>query len=70
MTFGYVKISLYYSFYLLEYLFIYWLHWVLIAAWVFSSCGDLGLLSAVHGLLIVVHGLFIVMASLVALHGL
>ena len=25
--------------------FIYWLHWVLIAAWVFSSCGDLGLLS-------------------------
>ena len=45
MAFGYVKISLYYSFYLLDYLFIYWLHWVLIAAWVFSSCGDLGLLS-------------------------
>ena len=44
-------------------LFIYfWLHWVFIAAWAFSSCSEWGLL------FVAVHGLLIAVASLVAEH--
>ena len=43
--------------------FIYfWLHWVFIAAWAFSSCGEWGLL------FVAVHGLLIAIACLVAEH--
>ena len=45
------------------YLFIFWLHWVFVAARGLSSCGEQGLF------LVVVHGLTAV-ASLVAEHGL
>ena len=46
-------------------LFIYfWLRWVFVAAWAFSSCGEQGLL------FVAVHGLLIAVASLVAEHGL
>ena len=44
--------------------FIYfWLCWVFVAAWAFSSCGEWGLL------FVVVHGLLIAVASLVVEHG-
>ena len=42
----------------------FWLHWILIAARAFSSCGEQGLLFAV------VCRLLIAVASLVAEHGL
>ena len=42
----------------------FWLRWVFIAAWAFSSCGERGLLFTV------VRGLLIVVASLVVEHGL
>ena len=46
-------------------LFIYfWLHWVFVAAWAFSSCGERGLL------FFAVRSLLIAVASLVAEHGL
>ena len=47
-------------------LFIYyfWLRWVFVAAWAFSSCGEWGLL------FIVVHRFLTAVASLVAEHGL
>ena len=46
------------------FLFIFWLRWVFVAAWAFSSCGEQGLL------FVAVRGLLIVVASLVAEHGL
>ena len=46
------------------YLFYFWLRWAFIAAWSFSSCGELGLL------FVAVCGLHIAVASLVAEHGL
>ena len=48
----------------LFYFIYFWLHWVLVAAQAFSSCGELGLL------FLVVHGLLIAVASLVVEHGL
>ena len=40
----------------------FWLCWVLLCAWIFSNCGEQGLL------LIVVHRLLIAVSSLVAKH--
>ena len=57
----------FFFFFLFISLFIYlfiWLHWVFVAAWAFSGCGECGLL------FVAVRGLLIAAASLVAEHGL
>ena len=65
-----LAISLFSFFFLI--LFIFWMHWIFVAACgLFSSCGEWGLLFVVgRGLLVAVHGLLIVVASLIAEHGL
>ena len=58
-----LKVFVYYFFKIkFIYLFIFWLRWVFVAAWAFSSCGEQGLL------FIAVGGLLIVVDSLVAEH--
>ena len=49
---------------LINNIYLFWLHWVFIAAWVFSSFSKWGCS------LVVVHGLLIVVASLAVEHGL
>ena len=51
-----------YKFIYLFYLFCFWLRWVFVAVWAFSSCGEQGLLS------LAVCGLLIAVASLVVEH--
>ena len=55
-------------FFLFIYLFIlliyFWLRWVFVAVWAFSSCGERGLL------FVAVRGLLIVVAFLAVEHGL
>ena len=59
------KLSFFFFFNKFVHLFIYfWLRWVFVAAWAFSSCGERGLL------FVAVRGLLIVVASLAAEHGL
>ena len=54
----------FYKFIYLIIIFYFWLHWVFVAAWAFSSCGERGLL------FVAVRRLLIAVASLVAEHGL
>ena len=51
-------------FFLINSFIYFWLHWLFVAAWAFSSCGEQGLL------FVAVRGLLIAVASLVAEHGL
>ena len=50
--------------YLIIIIFYFWLRWVFVAEWAFSSCGERGLL------FVAVRVLLIAVASLVAEHGL